>query len=375
MAINFFSGRMEPRMPDETIGTTQDFKSWPELEELARSRAAEVTEGIAEEPNNYASHSRLLTDLKLAIIQGWADAFYQNKYESIRPPAEFLWNLAQDLPDFNADALYQKRSTLISLAAAVFLGWVLGGFLATFLGFLGLGGEIWRPAAIFCLLWAEEYLAANPRARNIVLAILGLGGLARFAASAAAGLIRFSSFGGWRQAIFGSGSLPNIFKAGWLFFGSFFIFVFLSKKITGLDFTAFQHSLASQIAQRLKLANFVFEQIDERNIALEQYRNKYEKPGSNGKCPKKDCSLALSVLSLLDNFDPGIRHYLTEKLAEAGYSIKSAESNDLIWDNAIHAPIYDTIGLINDGDRFKILRPAYKSGDKLIKGHAQRAAD
>lgn len=341
-------------------------------EALANSRAGELADAIAKDPGNYADHLQMLTDLKLVLAREYADIFYENKYESRRPSTEFLWNLAALLPDFNTDCLYQKRASFISTCAAVFLGWILGGFLGTFLGFLGLGGEIWRPLAILLLLWIGEYLGANPRARNILLTVLGLGGLLRFASAVTGGIIRFTTFGAWRNAIFGGARLPNIFKCAWLFFGSLLVFVFLAKKISGLDVAAFRSSLTTQIMQRLALMGFVFEEMDKQDSLLAQCQKELAEDSKSPACPRTNCELALGLLSLLETLDEPTRRYLSEKLAAVGYVPKNEDADDLIWNDEIHDPLYDTIGLINNGDHFKVLRKPFQSGNKLVKGHAQR---
>lgn len=345
-----------------------------DMDSLARKMADNLADEIADNPRDYALCAQSLEDLKLRTAREAAEIHYADKFDVPRPDEAFIWNLAQDMPPFKAEALYQKRTSLISIGAAVFLGWLAGGLLATLLGFLGMGGEILRPLAIFGIIWLGEYLGANPRARNILLTALGLGGLARFAASAAAGFVRFATFGNLRQAIFGSAAMPNIFKSAWLFMGAFFVFIFLAKKITGLDIAAFRQDMAVQIKQRIKLAEFIFSEIDQRNAALEACRAAGAEASENSLSIQKNRDLAIALISVLDSLNPATRHFLREKLAAAGYEARDPETDFPIWNSKEHEGLYDTIGLINDGDHFRVLKKAYKDGGRMVKGHAQRVA-
>lgn len=343
------------------------------VEDAAREMASSLADAIGKTPKDYAAIRQKLEDLKVALIRQEADIFYSDKPDLPRPTESFIWTLAQDMPDFSMDTLYEKRSTLFSIGAAVFLGWIIGGIISTLLGFVGLGGEILRPLCIFFMIWLGQFLEANPRARKIMLAILGLGGLARFAAAAAGGLVRLTTgFAGWGRLIFW-GARPNIFKCVWLFVGAFFVFIFLSKKITGMDLMAFRGTLEEGIAQRMRLCGDIFETLAKSDDKLLKYQLKFEGMADSQLCPKSGCALASAIMSMLDSFDPETRHYLRDKLENAGYRLAApADEAYPLWNSAEHEPLYDTIGLINDGDHFRILREAYRKGDKLVKGHAQR---
>lgn len=335
-------------------------------EEFAQTAATDAIAAIQRKPDDIAGHRQILHDLKLAICQEAA------RLSGAGPDDELVWSFASDLPDFETGSLYRARSSFLSLGIAVFLGWLLGGLLATLLGFLGLGGEVWRPCAILASIWLLEYLGANPKARKIFLTVLGLGALGRFAASLAAGMARLSGFGGIRQLIFGAGPRPNIFKSLWLWFGAFFLYIFFAKKITGLDIASFKYSLAEQIGQRLALMRAVFAQLGERERALAMFEA--GDAAVAGACPKRDCGLAHAAISLLDSLDAGRRRYLKSCLAQAGYEVLDGDADYLVWDSAKHAGEYETLGLARDGDKCRILERPHKNGDILNKGLAQRVA-
>ncbi len=43
-----------------------------------------------------------------------------------------------------------------------------------------------------------------------------------------------------------------------------------------------------------------------------------------------------------------------------------------MWDDAQHDELYDTVGLVRNGDRCRVLRRYSRSGDTVVKGHVQR---
>lgn len=335
-------------------------------EEFANIAAAEAAAAIQRKPGDIAGHKQILYDLKLSLCQEAV------RLSGTSPDDELVWALAGDLPDFNVASLYRTRSSFLSLAITVFLGWFLGGMLATMLGFLGLGGEIWRPALILASLWLEEYLGANPKARKILLAVLGLGALGRFAASLAGGMVRLTGIGSIRQLIFGAGPRPNIFKSLWLWLGAFFLYIFFAKKIAGLDIHSFQTELAVQIEERLKMMCAIFTELDARDSSLAAYMA--ERNLSSDTCSKKNCELAKAAISMLDSLDAGHRRYLKSCLARAGYEVLDSDSDYLVWNSAVHSAEYETLGLARDGDRCRILERPHKNGDALARGLVQRVA-
>ncbi len=335
-----------------------------EIAGYAGQAAAGAIKAIQEKPKDIAGHRRLLSDLKYSLCE---EAASLTKYTS---DAERLWAFAHDFPDFETCGLYRARAALPALAAAVFLGWLLGGILATALGFLGLGGEILRPCAILACLWLEEYLGSNPRARRILLTVLGLGALGRFAAALAAGMVRF---GGIRQLIFGGAARPNIFKSLWLWFGAFFLYVFFAKKISGLDAASFQTDLAGQIRQRLELACLIFTELRERDATLALLEGSAQAKGG-AACANNSCQLALAVLSILDSLDSGKRRYLESCLGQMGFNILDNDEAYLIWDEQSHPQKYNLVGMAANGDRCRILERPHETGGKLVKGLAQRVS-
>lgn len=329
--------------------------------EAANKIAGEVAAAFRADPKDYAAHREALQDLKLTTARAAADL------AGAAPDDALVWKLAADLPDYSDKSLYQARSSLVSLACAIFIGWILGGFVATLLGFLGLGGEILRPCAILACVWLEEYLAVNPSARKIMLAVLGLGALGRFAAALASGLVRFGSI---RSLIFGAGPRPNIFKTAWLWFGATLLLVFFSRKSTGLDIASFQRDLAAQICGRLTLLRFVFRELQKRDDEIAAMTAQ-GRSGDSGACPKKDCPLAKAALSLLDSLGPDQAAWLADALRQAGYEPKGGDSGYLIWNDET-AGEYEPVGLVKNGDRCLILKRPYEKDGELVPGRAQR---
>ncbi|MDE7240303.1 MAG: adenosine deaminase [Desulfovibrio sp.] len=358
--------------------------------------ADEASDAIAAAPKDFAAHARALHDLKLALVEladrGEAPAQegaesstaaegaaqpVETAEEAARglPHADLVWDLARALPDFSTQALYQKRSSLAAMAGMAVFGWFLGGLASTVLGWLGLGGDILRAFGVWAMFWLSEYLSANPRARRGLLTVLGMGALGRFAMGVMSGMLRLTSWGSVRQAIFGAGRLPNIFKVGWLLFGAFFVFVFLSKKITALDMTAFRHSLRDQAEERLRLAAFVLGEVEARDAALAELRDRLDEAADGGVSRRAGDALARDMLSMLDGLDANARRFLLQRLSAAGYAPESASADWLVWEPARDAELYDTVGLVREGDRCRILRRAMRTPSGVTRGLVQRAPE
>ncbi|MBD5647742.1 MAG: adenosine deaminase [Desulfovibrio sp.] len=358
--------------------------------------ADEASDAIAAAPKDFAAHARTLHDLKLALVEladrgeepeqaaaespeaaaGAAQAVENaEKVAPGLPHADLVWDLARALPDFSTQALYQKRSSLAAMAGMAVFGWFLGGVASTVLGWLGLGGDILRAFGVWAMFWLSEYLSANPRARRGLLTVLGMGALGRFAMAAMSGMLRLTSWGSIRQAIFGAGRLPNIFKVGWLLFGAFFVLVFLSKKITSLDMTAFRHSLREQAEERLRLAAFVLGEVEARDAALAELRDQLDE-AADGAAPRRaGDALARDMLAMLDGLDDNRRRFLLQRLSAAGYTPESADADWLIWEPDRDAELYDTVGLVREGDRCRILRRAMRTPTGITRGLVQRAPE
>ena len=366
-----------------------------ELSAAARL-ADEASDAIAAAPKDLAAHARVLHDLKLALVEladrGEAPAQESaedsatatgavqtgetaEKVAPVLPHADLVWDLARALPDFSTQALYQKRSSLAAMAGMAVFGWFLGGLASTVLGWLDLGGDILRAFGVWAMFWLSEYLSANPRARRGLLTVLGMGALGRFAMSAMSGMLRLTSWGSIRQAIFGAGRLPNIFKVGWLLFGAFFVLVFLSKKITALDMTAFRHSLREQAEERLRLAAFVLGEVETRDAALAELRDQLDEAAEGGAPGRAGDALARDMLAMLDGLDANARRFLLQRLSAAGYTPESADADWLIWEPARDAELYDTVGLVREGDRCRILRRAMRTPTGVTRGLVQRAPE
>ena len=331
----------------------------PEMPEAAFSaEAGELAEkaarAIEKEPKNFPAHKVILYDLNSELTAYCAKKFFaENEHLYYLGPA-----LSCELPPFSTDILYEKRQNIAAMAGMTLLGWFLGGALSGLLSLVGMGGDILRVAAVFAMFWLSEYLSANPKARKIILAVLGLSGLSRMAASALGGFVGIT---GIRQAIFGMGRLPNIFKTAWLFLGSFFVFVFMAKKVDGLNIAAFEESLKEQIAERLKLVYFVFSEIS----AASGVEN------SGRSACGKSCPLAEEVMSMLDGLPPQKTAHLLQALRLCGFEPHDA-GKWLVWDEAEHRDLYEPVGLVKNGDRCLVFsRPLTKDG-KTIRGRVQR---
>lgn len=410
-------GRPDTATPGANPGTEGMDTAAPTSAPIVALADAAV-DAIVAAPRDYAAHGRILYDLRFSIVELaaranpdplwaaplWSDPLSPDQLpqaplppdapKDVAVPAatpqagalpahaesdELLWNLARVLPGFSTEALYQKRASLAAMAGMTLLGWLAGGAASTVLGWFGLGGDILRVAGVFAMFWLSEYLAATPRARHILLAALGLGALGRFAAGILSGMLRLGSWAGIRQAIFGAGRLPNIFKTVWLLFGALVVAVFLAKKITALDSAAFRRSLRTQAEERLAVADFALAEIARRDAALDRYAETAE--GGNdadGPCPRTGCALAREVLGLLDTFDDNTRHFLAQRLAEAGYApqLPGGEGEAagwLVWEPERDAALYDVVGLVQAGDRCRILRHAVRTPGGTVRGLVQRA--
>lgn len=341
---------------------------------LAKEICQNLIASIEKQPDDHSRHMQLLEDSRHALVREAAKIVNFGKWqEKGANTQEFLWNLAIRIPEYNLDALYKKRASLLALGGAIALGWFLGGLVSSFMGLLSLGGEILRPAAIFLLIWLEEYVSINPKARKWFLTILGFGGLARFATMAMGGFFRFTGFGSLRQAIFGV-ARPNIFKLFWFMLGGLFIVVFFSRKVIGLDTLAFKQSLLTQLEQRALCVFYVLDAIEKQNEKIA--RLNFDLDESEKNRPKEQChQLARAVTGILPALDENTRKFLRSSLAESGFEVQGNDEDTFIWNSKIHEPLYTSIGLIHDGDKAKILQEPYTANGKTIKGHAQKVQD
>ncbi len=345
------------------------------IDKLATQLASETIEAFKKFPDNLALHQQTLIDLKQKVTDSAAELEEGDSQGHLADRGEILWSLALHLPDFNTDSLYQKRSSLSAIALAIVLGWLLGGIAATLLGFIGLGGEILRPLAIFAFIWLGEWFSSNPGARRIALTALGLGGLVRFASLVVGGMFRFTGFAALRQAIFGS-IRPNIFKGFWLTGGAVCILIFFSKKISGVDLPAFRQSLQTQLEQRLNFLYFTLKEFDVRDERLNKLSLETNSPDNSNLCPRDSCSLATAVMDIMASLDSDSYRYLRSELESVGFSPRSEENAQeyFIWNSEVHSQLYETIGIVRNGDRCRILKAPYTVDGKIVRGHAQRAS-
>lgn len=341
------------------------------IETAAQELAKEAVSRIGQEPYDFAAHAQILQDLKGRIIEE-AERICNQQGQAL-PEESLEAGLAAMLPSFNAFSLYQTRTSLLATAAAVCIGWIAGGIISALLGFIGLGGDIIRAGVIFGAIWLGEFLMVNPRARRLLLAAFGLGALTRFASLLAGGVFRFTGMSALKRLLFGAGR-PGVLRSLWLVGGAFFLMAFLAKKVTALDLTAFSESLVDQIRQRLRLVCFVLEKIGALESSLRLCRADASAKESQTGCPRHDCQLAQGVIELLDALPEQVREFLRHRLEAMGYQ-DAAESGDyLIWQGERDAPLYETIGLVGDGDLCRILRRPIKTPDGIRKGHVQKAA-
>lgn len=346
------------------------------IDRLASQLAAETTDTFKKFPDNFTIHQQTLIDLKQKVTDAAAALEEDNDPDNPGDNGELLWSLALHMPDFDTDSLYQKRASLAAIAVAILLGWILGGIIATFLGFIGLGGEILRPLTIFAFIWLGEWFSTNPASRRLVLTALGLGGLVRFTSMVVGGVFRFTSLSGLRQAIFGA-ARPNFFKSFWLMGGALFILLLLSKKIAGMDLPAFRQSLQLQIEQRLNFLYYTLKELNSRDNNLKKLSYNKEEPNDSRKCPLNSCSLATAVLDVLGSLEADNKAYLKSELENVGFSPRSDDNGTeyFIWNSEIHSPLYETIGIVRNGDRCRVLKAPYTVDGKTVRGHAQRAAE
>ena len=331
---------------------------------------ASVTDATLEKitsfPKDFTQHRQLLSDLKEDLV-----ALCAAKSASTDIPEDLRWSLARDMPDFSTDALYVKRYSLPSMAGIVFLGFFIGGLLSNLLGLIDMGGEIIRVATVLGMLYGAEYLAGNPKARTRLLIFLGLGALATFAASMVAGILRLTSWADFKNAVFGTSGAPGLLKRTYLLLGAAFLFVLLAKKTTSLDITAFKLSLNQQAQARARNLMTFFSAWDQLQAELDSLRGTEPATPQSGKCHRNDCPLAQSVIHLLDGMEEEPRQFLTEQLAFMGYNL-AEDDGHILWDDAVHAELYDTIGLVKNGDHCRVLRRYSRAGDAVIKGHVQK---
>lgn len=320
------------------------------LSSLATSLAGEAVKKIAQAPGNYAAHEVILYDLNSELTRACLEKYFPDN-AALRDMAPAL---ACELPSFDTARLYEKRQNLAAMAGMTLLGWFLGGAVSGLLSLVGMGGDILRVAGVFAMFWLSEYLSSSPRVRKTILACLGLSGLARMASSALGGFVGVT---GIRQAIFGMGRLPNIFKAGWLFLGSFFVFVFMAKKIDGLNIAAFEESLGKQTLGRLRLVHFVFDEIAGLSA----------RKAESGDARR----MAAAVADMLDGLPEEKRAHLRQALKLGGFETPK-EEKWLIWNDARDRELYDPVGMVKDGDRCLILSRPVTGHGKIRRGRAQR---
>lgn len=347
-------------MSDADNGLLRSHDSGSAPEECAGA----VLEAMAASPDDFAMHERLLYDLNRRIVD------YAEQRAGLDGMGDFFWQLGETMPAFVTDALYQKRTTLFSLACLVALGWICGGLVSALFGLLGMGGEILRPLCIFAALWLSELISTHPRARRVLLVALGLGGIVRFTGSLVSGMLRIRSPAALFSAVFGRGPRPNIFSCAYMLLGAGLMYLIVSKKVVSVDLGAFRESLLSQVRERERLLGTICAELED---LADRERQESALSGAHpDRCPREKCRLASDVLRHLDIMPPELGRLLAESLGRVGFAPDSPNEEFIIWKRDEHEKLYDTIGLVRDGDKCVILERAYTRDGRVTKGKVQK---
>ena len=154
--------------------------------------------------------------------------------------------------------------------------------------------------------------------------------------------------------------------------GAFFTVVFFSRKISGLNLAGFQEKLADRIAADMRLVAYVLDQFEARDARARALREAAESREKDETIKKQRAALA-SVLKIRDSLGEDQKKFVDQSLARAGVGASSEDY--IVWSSRDCDELYDTIGLIADGDLARILRP-YESWDgRVTKGLAQKARE
>lgn len=338
---------------------------------IAQEFAMQTSDQILKNIDNNASISHILSDLKEKVLKQAVELanFTSASLSDLEDSNEFLWDLNRNLPDFTSAFLYSSKMSMISIAAAVFLGWLAGGFLAAFLDLFHLGGGIIQAGAIFTAIYLEEQISSNPQIRNKILKYLGWGSLTAFAARVAAGMFRFAGnlfSGGLFRSIFGS-LRPNIFKGAWLLIGVFFIFVFFSKKRAAPNINLFREELKKEIISRLNFLCLVLNLTGRLCNEIDKLKAKE----NSGKNLLEESSIITGIIDILDSLPDPQKSYLEDKLRQSGFVLENSGNRHFIW-NEKSPKLYNPIGFISHGDECIILKKPIIFKDKIIKGMAQK---
>lgn len=336
------------------------------LKKFAEELSVEYAQKIGKHSDDAAYAASALQDLKLQVIRRAADLAGFDASSS--SGMDLLWNAAHNMPDFSPDIFSSRRMSAISLGCAVLLGWLLGGVCSGLLGLVNMGGDILRPLAIFMAVWLQDYFAVNASARKYFLKIFGWTALAGIAARVCAGILRF---GAGLRAIFPLGAArPGIFRAFWLALGLCVIFVLFSGKRGKADKELCQKALAAEIESRLVLLCLFFEEIADRENHLQALLA--DAGDASAVCRIKDCELAHAVMELMDFLTESQKSFLLRKLQKLGFKPVPVENNKFVWNGERDGKLYETVGLVKDGDVCLVLvRPAEYDGI-VKKGLVQR---
>lgn len=338
---------------------------------IAEELATQTCEKILKDIDDYAAVSQILTDLKECVIKKAIELvnFTPQKLSGLDDTNEFLWDLNKNLPDFSAAFLLASKMSIISIATAVFLGWMAGGFLATFLNLFNLGGGIIQAGTIFAAIYLEEQISSSPQTRNKILKYLGWGSLTAFAARVATGMFRFAGSlfsGGFFKSIFGN-LRPNIFKGAWLLVGVFFIFVFFSKKRVTPNINLFKEELEKEIASRINVLCLFLNLTIRLCNKIDKLKDK-ENPEEH---LSQDSSIITGIIDILDSLPKPQKSFLTDKLRQSGFVLEDSDDRHFIW-NEESPKLYNLVGFISPGDECLILKKPIIFRDKIIKGMAQK---
>lgn len=357
---------------------------------VAAQLAATASDKIAASPSDPALHRQILYDLSTDLVQTCARAWSGDK----PIPQTLLDGLTRNLPEFSTASLYTTRTPPMTLAILVLAGFFLGGLASSLLDFVSLGGEVIRVATVWAVLQFSDLLAARPGLRRGLLAVLGLGALIPFVGRLLTGQFATGlAGGGLARAILGKAAPMGFLRRYWLLAGGSVLFLLCRRKLTGLDLAAFGPDLEKQIAQRIRLVQAYVDDLEQYAILTgPAIGMAEEKAAENGPCRRRDCSLALGLAELLPGLPDSPAAYLARRMTEMGFvtpplakapederqggAVAPDDETDkaltIVWRAEDHAHLYETVGLVRDGDTCIVLEQPCQTGDKVRKGHVQK---
>ncbi|MDE5832895.1 MAG: hypothetical protein K2H64_07925, partial [Desulfovibrio sp.] len=99
---------------------------------IASALAQKTCDAIAKDSENIEAREKEFSDLKRAVVREAAASVFGDRLSSIHNEPELLYSIAQALPGFEIESFLQSRTSFQSLAAAVVVGWIVGGLVSGF---------------------------------------------------------------------------------------------------------------------------------------------------------------------------------------------------------------------------------------------------